>query len=130
MEGGVLLKVSLKDDRNQSVIKQYYMFSSQDKCDAFIYDLFAKRLFTWARSKSDEWDEIQQKFGFKGRTDDKCLEILREPETLLALWEHYNGQLLAEGKDVWYWHANHKTTLDTKQAPIEIGPYHMDKDFY
>lgn len=125
----VLLKISLKDERNKSVIKQHYMFSAREKCDSFLYHFFARRLLNWLRDNSDDREEIEQKFGFKGRTDDKCLELLKEYDTLLALWEHYNGQLLAEGKDVWYWHIS-EVQLDPGNAPVEIGPYRLDKDFY
>lgn len=130
MEGGVLLKICLQDERCKNVATQYYMFTSKEKCETFICDMFVKRLFEWARTHSDEWHEIKHKFGFKGKTDDKCLEILKDYDTLVCLWQHYNSQLLAEGKDVWLWHLVNAVSLDPKQGPTEIGPYNIDSDFY
>lgn len=130
MAEGFLLKIFLEDNDQNKCVTHRWIFSSKDKCNTFIFQLFGHRLFEWARKHSDEWEEIQQDLGFRGRTDDKCLEILAmDPLAMSTLWQHYERQGKDEGNDVWVWEMS-KLEQDPVKAPIEIGAYHLDKDFY
>lgn len=123
---GWILKIYLETAKKKSILaKQFYTFSSKEKCDAFVFATFGRLLFQWARQRSDQWDELEETLGFKGRTDEKCLEILaHDPDALIKLWYHYNRQLLDEGDDAWAWEVT-RVPHDPVQPPTMIGAYDL-----
>lgn len=126
---GFLLTVFIEDCDGRKLATDRWFFTEESKCETFIFKLFGRRMFEWARKHSDEWEKIQEKLGFKRRTDDKCLEILsNDPNTMRILWDHYSSQGMAQGDDGWGWDIK-KVPLNAVEIPVMIGAYNLDKDF-
>jgi hypothetical protein len=124
MSEGFILKIALQPAKGRKdITSQCYTFSSKEKCDAFVFATFGRSLFEWCRTRSDEWDELQEVLGFKGRTDEKCLEILaNDSNALLKLWHHYSRQLQDEGDEAWCWEIT-RVPHDSTEPPAMVGGY-------
>lgn len=124
VEVGWILKISLQTAKRKTLASEQYTFSSQEKCESFVFRTFAPLLLEWGRTRSDEWaSELEEALGFRGRTDEKCLEILaNDANALLCLWLHYSRQQMDEGDDAWCWEIT-RVEHNPTHVPMRVGVF-------
>jgi hypothetical protein len=126
---GVLVSIFLKNNnRKKPVLTQRWFFTTQQKGIDFICKTFALPLLKWAERHSDQWKVIQDDLGFKGRTEEKRLEILHLDECALQrLWSYYCDQKTGEDDDIWDWDLE-IIPVDVTEAPSTIDSYNLERD--